>query len=130
MRKLQVAAAIVTFICSGPAIAGDNYSAGQMWGTDGSGVAVGGALESAAAHAQGGVIAGQVNAAEDGLLVSTGSAGSISIQSIGSQTVISSTISGSDNDVEIIADQDSANSGDVTNEGQVNTGKKATNTIE
>jgi len=127
MRTLKVLCAAAPLILAGPAFAGDNYSAGSMWGTDGSGVAVNGAFESAAGHAQNGVIAGQVAAAEQGLLLSTGSGGSITIQSIGSQTVISSTISGNDNDVDIDAEQDSTNSGDVTNDGQVTVGDNTTN---
>ncbi|RIA55761.1 hypothetical protein [Dichotomicrobium thermohalophilum] len=127
MKKL-IAGLAVTFTGLGtPAMAGDSYSAGSMWGTDGSGVAVSGAAASSAAHVQNGTVAGQVNAAEEGLLLATGSEGSITIQSIGSQTVVSSTISGNDNSIHTHADQDSTNSGDVTNDGQVNTGDNATN---
>jgi hypothetical protein len=127
MKTLKVACAAAPLILAGPAIAGDSYSAGSMWGTDGSGVAVSGAAASSAAHVQNGTVAGQVAAAEQGLLLSTGSGGSITVQSIGSQTVISSTISGNDNDVDIDADQDSTNSGDVSNNGQVTVGDNTTN---
>lgn len=99
----------------------ETYSAGQMWGTQPSGVAVPGALESAAAHTQQGIIAGQVNAADAGFLFTTGSGQSLTIQSIGSQTVVSSTINGNDITSDIVADQDSTNSGDVTNDGTINT---------
>jgi len=127
MRTLKVASAIVPLLLAGPAIAGDSYSAGSMWGTDGSGVAVSGAAASSAAHVQNGTVAGQVNAAEEGLLLSTGSGGSITIQSIGSQTVVSSNISGNNNSIDTDADQSSSNTGEVSNDGQVNTGDNATN---
>jgi len=103
-----------------PAMAGENYSASSMWGTDGSGVAVNGALKSAAAHAQNGTVAAQSNAAEEGLLVATGSGGSITVQSIGSQTVVSNSITGDDNVLDVHAEQDSDNTGNVSNHGEVN----------
>ena len=129
MNKLIASLAFtIAGAMSTSAMAGDSFSAGSMWGTDGSGVAVSGAAASSAAHVQNGTVAGQANAAEEGLLLSTGSEGSITIQSIGSQTVVSSTISGNDNSIDTSASQSSQNSGDVTNDGQVNTGDSATNT--
>jgi len=105
-------------IC-GTASAQESYSAGQMWGTQPAGVAVPGAVESSAAHFNQGVIAGQVNAARKGLLVATGTGDSITIQSIGSQSVINQTISGNNINSNINADQNTKNSGDVSNDGTI-----------
>ena len=96
-----------------------SYSASQMWGTDASGVSVNGAYESAVTHEQNGIIAGQVNAARAGLLMDTGSGAALTIQSIGSQTVISSTVNGSNNNVDIDGQQSSSNSGQVSNDGTI-----------
>jgi hypothetical protein len=82
-----------------------------MWGTS-TGEA---SLESATTHAQNGVIAGQDNAAQDGVLYNNGS--TTNVQSIGSQNIIQSTITGSDNNVTIDAEQDSVNEGNVDNNG-------------
>lgn len=120
MKGLLLSMTIALAGVGSAAIAGENYSAGSMWGTDGSGVAVNGALKSAAAHVQNGTIAAQSNAAEEGMLVATGSGGSITVQSIGSQTVVSNSITGDDNYLEVHADQDSENTGSVTNNGEVN----------
>lgn len=127
MKRLLAGMALVSAGFATPALAGENFSASEMWGTDGSGAAVNGAYESAATHVQNGITAGQVNAAKEGLLQTTGSEGSITIQSIGSQTVISNSVSGSDNDIHVDAQQTSGNDGDVSNHGQVNTGDSATN---
>lgn len=102
------------------AVAQETYSAGQMWGTQPSGVAVTGALESALSHVQNGLVAGQVEAARRGLLLGTGFAGSLTIQSIGSQSIVTSSISGNNISSNINADQDSTNSGDVDNNGVIN----------
>jgi len=125
MTRLIAMLAVVTAGLSAPAAAQDSFSAGSMWGTDGSGVAVSGAAASTVAHVQNGTIAGQVNAAEEGLLLSTGSGGSITIQSIGSQTVVSSNISGNNNTIDTSASQSSRNSGDVENQGEVAAGENA-----
>ena len=103
---------------SAPAVAQD-YTASTMWGTSNSGVAVNGAALSAQTHTQNGIIAGQVNAASRGLLVTTGS-GSITVQAIGSQSIVTSTVNGSNNDVDLDSDLTSSNSGDVDNTGTVN----------
>ena len=91
----------------------ETYNASSMWGT----APVTSNAESSVAHVNNGVVAGQVNAAEAGQLVTTGSAGNI--YAIGSQTIVSSTINGNDNDVSIEAEQNSTNSGDVENTGQL-----------
>ena len=92
---------------------GNGYDASAMWGT----TAGPSGAESSVAHVNNGVAAGQVNAAEAGMLISTGSVGNI--YAIGSQTVVSNTITGNDNDVTIEAEQTSANSGNVNNEGNI-----------
>lgn len=108
----------VCFAC-GPSFAQEHYAAGQLWGTDPSGVAVGGALTSAAGHLQQGTIAGQVHAAEEGFLLSTGSGGSLSIQAIGSQSIVTSTIAGNNISSTINATQSATNSGSVSNNGTI-----------
>lgn len=101
------------------ASAQESYSAGQMWGTQPAGVAVPGAVESSAAHYNQGVVAGQVNAARKGLLVATGIGESITIQSIGSQSVVNQTISGNNINSSIDADQETKNTGNVSNDGTI-----------
>lgn len=117
--KLVAAAFLTSFLAVGTASAQESYSAGQMWGTQPAGIAVPGAVESSAAHFNNGVLAGQVNAARKGLLIGTGAGGSITIQSIGSQSVVSTTISGNDINADIVADQTTTNSGDVTTDGTI-----------
>ncbi|MCO5730497.1 hypothetical protein [Rhizobium sp. SSA_523] len=99
-------------LSAGPVMA-DSYTAGLGWGAVNGGVAVSGAYESAAMHAQNGITAGQVNAARKRSLVSTGSQGTI--QSIGSQTIVSSTIQGDRNTINQNPTQNAENSGAVTN---------------
>lgn len=102
-----------------PAVAQSAISAGTAWGTKPAGVAVNGALESAASHNANGSVASAVNAAQKGLLIGNGS--SYSISSVGSQTVISSTIIGDGNGgVSIEASQSSGNSGSVSTDGTFN----------
>lgn len=108
-----------SFSAGGTASAQESYSAGQMWGTQPAGIAVPGAVESSAAHFNNGLLAGQVNAARQGLLLGTGLGGSVTIQSIGSQSVINTTISGNDITARIDADQDSANSGNVKTDSKI-----------
>lgn len=90
-----------------PAYATD---ASVMWGTAPNGSTFHSA-RSAATHAQDGIIAGQVNAAQAGLLYSNG--GSINVTSVGSQSIITTTIDGDNNIADIDATQTSTNSGDV-----------------
>lgn len=98
----------------------DNYSASHMWGTAPAGVAVPGALDSAIAHNQNSAVAGAVNAAQAGALFNGGPGSSISITSVGSQNIVSNTVIGNNNDVDIDAGQSSSNSGQVSNSGTVN----------
>jgi hypothetical protein len=122
--KLQVIQAIAAGMCltgasTLPALAQSSttYAASNMWGTVSSGVAVPGAVDSAAAHNLNGVTAGQVNAAKLGLLVNSG--GNTTIESIGSQTIVSSTVYGSNNTTSIGATQSSSNSGSVSTNGTI-----------
>jgi hypothetical protein len=118
VNKLYPLTALTVLLFQGTALAGSkSYDASSMWGTSPSSAGAG-ALNSAAMHAQNGVVAGQVNAAEDGMLYANGTGGSYTIQSIGSQSVVNNNIIGDDNNVDIDADQNSSNSGAVTNNGK------------
>ncbi|MEJ2125218.1 MAG: hypothetical protein P8Y67_09495 [Alphaproteobacteria bacterium] len=129
MKLLHLTPVLVSLMFVAPAFAGsESYDASSMWGTAPGGATVDGALESAAMHVQNGVVAGQVNSAKDGLLYANGSGESYNIYSIGSQSVISNNIVGDGNDVDIKAKQYSKNKGDISNSGQINTGKNANNT--
>jgi hypothetical protein len=93
---------------------GSAQQATYFWGTvvDGSGLGP----ASSEMHLNNGIIAGQVNAAGDGILYE---GSTISILSIGSQSVISTSIVGDNNSVDVNADQNTSNSGDVSNSGSV-----------
>jgi hypothetical protein len=93
-----------------------NYGAAIQWGTYSSGIAVTGAVDSAVAHNQNGVVAGQVNAAKLGALVGSGGD---TINAIGSQTIVSTSIIGSGDTSSINATQTSSNTGAVKNAGQI-----------
>lgn len=90
-------------------------AAPNMWGTVPSGVSVPGALDSAIMHAQNGVVAGQVNAARAGALYGSNA----TIQSIGSQTIMQTSIIGNNNSSSTNGTQTSTNSGATTNTGTV-----------
>jgi len=95
-----------------------NYTATNMWGTSPSGIAVPGAVDSAVAHNQEGAIAGEVNSAMNGALYNGG--GLSTIYAIGSQTVISTSITGNNDSIGgVSATQTSSNSGGVSNAGQI-----------
>jgi hypothetical protein len=129
VRTVKLATALFSLFISSPVLAGsDGYDASSMWGTAPAGATVEGALESSAMHLQNGIVAGQVNSAEAGLLYSNGSGENYNIYSIGSQSVISNTILGDGNEISVTATQESSNTGDVSNNGQINTGKNANNT--
>lgn len=97
-------------------------SSGRMWGGIG-GTAT--ALDSSTMHTQDGSAASQVNAARQGLLI--GGPG-ISITTIGSQTIVSTTVIGDNNSTNVNARQTSNNSGNVTNNGTINTSDGTVNT--
>lgn len=111
--RLSLGAVVASLFWSGPLLA-------EMWGTgssDGDGL---GALHyerSSIMHLNYGIVAGQVNAAEDGMLYQ---GTSISISSVGSQTVISNTISGHNNIIDVDANQTASNTGAVSNGGEIN----------
>lgn len=94
-------------------------SSAVMWGTtNGAGTSGASQVELAVQHQADGSSAGLVNGAIAGVLLNTGG-GSVSIYSIGSQSVVSNTVIGDGNNVSITATQTSSNTGDVTNSGQV-----------
>jgi len=123
MRALLVGLSLLVSafaISAAPASAqsASNNTAGNQWGTASSGIAVPGSVDSALAHSQGAAYAGAVNAAESGLLLGTG-LGGLSITSIGSQTLVSNTIVGSGNSVNLTSSQSSSNTGAVSNQGTI-----------
>lgn len=108
--------ALGTLLLVGTAVnAGEHYDATTMWGT----APASNASESAAMHVTEGVVAGQVNAAKAGMLVSTGSETALNISSIGSQNLTNTTVNGNNNDIDVSSDQTTSNTGDVTNEGTI-----------
>lgn len=126
----RCAAAIGALLCAAPIVSGLSAfpaaaeSRTTMWGVQ---TGTGGASrvsprDSAEMHMAYGIVAGQVNAARDGLLYQ---GTSISITAVGSQNIVSTTIQGDGNTVQVDAKQDSANSGDVTNNGTINVQKGA-----
>ena len=119
LARATIFIAIPSLMICGAASAEETYSAGQMWGTQPAGIAVNGALESSVAHYNQGVIAGQVKAARKGLLVATGAGGSITVQSIGSQSVINQIINGENITAAVNAEQSAVNTADVINNGGV-----------
>lgn len=118
---LALAIAVFTAWTSGAsAQSTTNYAAGNMWGTTSGGVGVNGAAESASTHATNGLTAAQVNAANGNVLIDTGGSGGLSIYSIGTQTIVSNTVLGSNNNTNVTATQNATNSGGVTNGGTIN----------
>lgn len=105
------------FVGTASAQSSTTYAAPTMWGTVPGGVGVNGAVDSAVAHNQNGVIAGQVNAAGLGSLFGTGS--SSTVYAIGSETIVSSTIYGNGSSSSINSTLSSSNTGSVSNTGQV-----------
>lgn len=88
-----------------------------MWGTAPAGVAVIGSVDSAISHEHNGVVAAQVNAAKKGLLA--GGVPGMSITSIGSQSIVSNTVIGNNNNTSVTATQTTSNTGSVTNQGSI-----------
>jgi hypothetical protein len=121
-RKIRATVALIfctalltTAVARGQTVTSSNV----MWGTaSGAGAGGASATESALQHQSDGSSAGIVNSAIAGVLLNTGG-GSVSIYSIGSQSVVSNTVIGDGNSVSITATQTSSNTGDVTNSGQV-----------
>jgi hypothetical protein len=94
-----------------PALA-DSAKATQMWGTGSSSSSVDDWKSSAEFHATGGIIAGQVNAARRGILLS-----GPNLTVVGSQSVIS--VTGNNNVIRDVR-QSAENSGDISAEGSFN----------
>jgi hypothetical protein len=91
-------------------------SSGTNWGTTATGVTgSSSATDSASMHSQNGSSAGQVNAAKQGILLNAGPG--VSITAIGSQNIVSTTIFGDNNSVNVNASQNSSNSGNVSSNG-------------
>lgn len=89
-----------------------------MWGVGGAGCAAcTGGDASAALHFQNGLVAGQVNAAEQLLLLSNGM--QMTIQAIGSQSIVSTTIYGDHNSANTVATQTTNNAGGVSTNGSI-----------
>ena len=102
-------------------MAGGTGTAGMMWGTGAAGgVGVSGALNSSTTHLLDSQAAGFVQSARSGYLYAPGS--SISVQSIGSQTIVSNSIYGNNNTNNMDIRQDSRNDGNTTNDGSINNG--------
>lgn len=102
-------------------MAGGTGTAGMMWGTGAAGgVGVSGALNSSTTHLLDSQAAGFVQSARSGYLYAPGS--TISVQSIGSQTIVSNSIYGNNNTNNMDIRQDSRNDGNTTNDGSINNG--------
>lgn len=106
--------------------ASSSNSTAVMWGGAAGGMVTmsgtwvtGGSLESSMMHQMNSTSAGYVESARKGLLYAHGT--SITIQSIGAQNIVSSTIFGDGNDVEIRANQSAENSGDISTSGSIST---------
>ncbi len=89
-----------------------------MWGAAPASVGVPGAVDSSVTHAQGAALAGAVNAAEAGMLIN-GIGSSLTISSVGSQTIVQNTVIGASNSVNLNSSQKSSNTGDVSNSGTI-----------
>lgn len=112
--SLLIVGALILSSAPLSAHAQDGSDATHFWGTSSNSSTS--PVASSLMHLNNGLAAGQVNAALDGFLYE---GSSISVLSIGSQTVVSTTVIGDDNDVNINADQTANNSGDVSNDGTV-----------
>ena len=109
---------VAAFALTGASQATAQTKSTSMWGVGGSGgnSAFPDTSRSTEMHAGEGIVAGQVNAARDGILYQ---GSSVTMNNIGSQNIIQVSIDGHNNAVDINADQDSSNSGDVTNGGTI-----------
>lgn len=87
---------------------GSSVSASVMWATSNGGPNV----SSAQLHQLAGESAASVEMARKGILYLNGA--SIAVQAIGAQTIVSTTIIGDDNAVDVDAVQDAHNTGDVS----------------
>jgi hypothetical protein len=92
-------------------------SASVMWGTQGGGASIGGALDSANMHAANSMAAGYASAASMGTITVPGT--TTIIQSIGAQAIISNSIYGNNNSTDIDGHQNASSSGTVSNRGRI-----------
>lgn len=92
-------------------------AATAMWGVGPSSFPGVSGESSTTLHLQNGLIAGQVNAAEQRLLISNGML--MTIQAIGAQSIVSTTVYGDNNDVNTTATQTTDNSGDASTNGSI-----------
>jgi len=118
--SLLKTASVLLFVACGTAAAQSTgmNSASNMWGTAPGSGAGGVGLESALMNAANSNIAAAAQSAKDGILYAPGT--SITIQSIGSQNIVSNSINGSNNSTSIDASQSSSNQANVSNQGAVN----------
>jgi hypothetical protein len=120
VKKLAIAVTFFAFSAINSIVAeAEDHDASSMWGTAPAGMSGQGTQASAAMHVENGIVAGQVNAAKEGFLFSSGLGDSFQITSIGSQSVISNTIQGDKNNINVTADQESKNTGTVSSNGQI-----------
>ena len=113
-----LAAALFMFVpAQARAQSSTNYTASNQWGTYSSGISVTGEVDSAVAHNQNGAAAAEVNAAKLGALIGNGAASTIN--AIGSETIVNTSIIGNGDIATISATQTSTNSGAVKNGGQI-----------
>lgn len=116
--RTMLTASIAGYLYPATGNAGDSVA---MWGSFGRSAGSSVSAEdrqraSSEMHVSNGVVAGQVNAARKGILYQ---GTTINVTSVGSQSVISTTIIGDGNEVDIDADQSSSNSGEVSNDAQL-----------
>ena len=100
-------------------------SAGTMWGTLPSRVAVTGAADSANAHNANSALAASVTAARKaasggGALSIAGSGSSLTIEAVGSQTIVSNQVSGNGISGNVSATQSATNTAPVSNQSTFN----------
>jgi len=101
-------------------------SATTMWGASTGGSSQSSSsLESATTHETLGQSAGLVEAAKKGYLIGQGN--SITLQSIGAQSIVSTTIYGENNVANVSATQTSTNSGAVSANGSISLNGNASN---
>lgn len=100
------------------ALRSQTFTAGAMWGVSISGGygSNTGTDNSASSHLAESAIANHVEAAKAGVILNPNLSTSLTIQSVGSQTIVSNTVTGNNNTKSISGTQSSSNSGTVTNQ--------------
>ena len=94
-----------------------NYSAFSMWGVaTGSGFGqTATTTDSVQSHTNEGTIANSVSASKAGVILAPNVTSSVTIQSVGSQNVVSTTLIGNSNSTNVSGTQTSSNTGSVAN---------------